>query len=103
VERTLLSAAFDFVLDFDREIELKERTQRAAPWKSGASAPRQLPKLQPASAPEVANDVSQMLRGYFRQFSVKRLLRFLLALDQDVQIVVKPHHDRKNAPALQVF
>jgi hypothetical protein len=52
VERTLLSAAFDFVFDFDFEIEieLKERTQRAAPWKSGASAPRQLPKLQPASA-----------------------------------------------------
>jgi hypothetical protein len=33
-------------------------------------------------------------------FSVERLLRFLVA---DVQIVVKPHHDRKNAPALQVF
>jgi predicted XRE-type DNA-binding protein len=48
-------------------------------------------------------DVSKMLRGHFRQFSVERLLRFLVALDQDVQIVVKPHHDRKNAPALQVF
>jgi len=48
-------------------------------------------------------DVSKMLRGEFRQFSVERLLRFLVALDQDVQIVVKPHHDRKNAPALQVF
>jgi predicted XRE-type DNA-binding protein len=48
-------------------------------------------------------DVSKMLRGEFRQFSVERLLRFLVALDQDVQIVVKPHHNRKNAPALQVF
>jgi len=47
-------------------------------------------------------DVSKMLRGEFRQFSVERLLRFLVALDQDVAIVVKPHHDRKNAPALQV-
>jgi hypothetical protein len=27
----------------------------------------------------------------------------LIALDHDVHIVVKPHHDRKNAPALQVF
>jgi predicted XRE-type DNA-binding protein len=45
----------------------------------------------------------QMLRGEFRQFSVERLLRFLLALDQDVGIVVKPHRDRSNAPALQVF
>jgi predicted XRE-type DNA-binding protein len=48
-------------------------------------------------------DVSKMLRGDFRQFSVERLLRFLVALNQDVQIVVKPHYDRKNAPALQVF
>jgi predicted XRE-type DNA-binding protein len=48
-------------------------------------------------------DISKMLRGDFRQFSVERLLRFLVALDQDVEIVVKPHHDRKNAPALQVF
>ncbi len=48
-------------------------------------------------------DVSKMLRGDFRQFSVERLLRFLVALDQDVHIVVKPHHNRKNAPTLQVF
>jgi predicted XRE-type DNA-binding protein len=48
-------------------------------------------------------DVSKMLSGEFRQFSVERLLRFLVALDQDVEIVVKPHYDRKNAPALQVF
>jgi predicted XRE-type DNA-binding protein len=48
-------------------------------------------------------DVSKMLRGEFRQFSVERLLRFLVALDQDVEIVVKPHADRNNAPALHVF
>ena len=48
-------------------------------------------------------DVSKLLRGEFRQFSVERLLRFLVALDQDVGIVVKPHRDRNNAPALQVF
>jgi predicted XRE-type DNA-binding protein len=48
-------------------------------------------------------DVSKMLRGEFRQFSVERLLRFLVALDQDVEIVVKPHRDRKHAAALQVF
>jgi predicted XRE-type DNA-binding protein len=47
-------------------------------------------------------DVSMMLRGEFRQFSVGRLLRFLVALDQDVEIVVKPHRDAKNAPALHV-
>jgi predicted XRE-type DNA-binding protein len=47
-------------------------------------------------------DVSKMLRGDFRQFSVERLLRFLVALDQDVEIVVKPHRNRSNAPALHV-
>jgi predicted XRE-type DNA-binding protein len=35
-------------------------------------------------------DVSKMLRGHFRQFSVERLMRFLVALGQDVQIVVRP-------------
>jgi predicted XRE-type DNA-binding protein len=45
-------------------------------------------------------DISNMLRGEFRQFSVERLLRFLVKLDQDVEIVVKPH--RHNAPALHV-
>ena len=47
-------------------------------------------------------DVSKMLRGEFRQFSVERLLRFLVALDQDVEIVVRPHRDTRNAPALHV-
>jgi predicted XRE-type DNA-binding protein len=47
-------------------------------------------------------DISKMLRGEFRQFSVERLLRFLVKLDQDVEIVVKPHRDRHNAPALHV-
>ena len=35
-------------------------------------------------------DVSKMLRGDFRQFSVERLMRFLVALGQDVEIFVKP-------------
>jgi predicted XRE-type DNA-binding protein len=47
-------------------------------------------------------DISKMLRGQFRQFSVERLLRFLVALNQDVEIVVRPHRDRNNAPALHV-
>src|ERR1700691_6151666 len=47
-------------------------------------------------------DISKMLRGEFRQFSVERLLRFLVALDQDVEIVIKPHRDRNNAAALHV-
>jgi predicted XRE-type DNA-binding protein len=47
-------------------------------------------------------DISKMLRGEFRQFSVERLLRFLVALNQDVAIVVKPHRGRNHAPALHV-
>jgi predicted XRE-type DNA-binding protein len=47
-------------------------------------------------------DISKMLRGEFRQFSVERLLRFLVALNQDVEIIVKPHRNRNNAPALHV-
>jgi predicted XRE-type DNA-binding protein len=35
-------------------------------------------------------DVSRMLSGHFRQFSVERLMRFLVALGQDVKIVVRP-------------
>jgi predicted XRE-type DNA-binding protein len=35
-------------------------------------------------------DVSKMLKGHFRQFSVERLMRFLVALGQDVEIVVRP-------------
>jgi predicted XRE-type DNA-binding protein len=47
-------------------------------------------------------DISKMLRGEFRQFSVERLLRFLVKLDQDVEIVVRPRRDRSNAPSLHV-
>jgi len=47
-------------------------------------------------------DVSKMLRGDFRQFSVERLMRFLVALGQDVEIVVKPHLDADVDPELHV-
>ena len=46
-------------------------------------------------------DVSKMLSGEFRQFSVERLLRFLVALDQDVEIVVKaaPRQEKRSCLA----
>jgi predicted XRE-type DNA-binding protein len=47
-------------------------------------------------------DISKMLRGDFRQFSVERLLRFLVALGQDVEIVVKPHRGARKAAQLRV-
>jgi predicted XRE-type DNA-binding protein len=47
-------------------------------------------------------DISKMLHGVFGQFSVERLLRFLVALGQDVEIVVRPPRDQQHAPALRV-
>jgi predicted XRE-type DNA-binding protein len=42
-------------------------------------------------------DVSKMLHGDFQQFSVERLLRFLVALGQDVEIVVTQHRSKRVA------
>ncbi len=47
-------------------------------------------------------DISKMLHGDFRQFSVERLLRFLIALGQDVEIVIKPHRDSRQGAQLRV-
>jgi predicted XRE-type DNA-binding protein len=47
-------------------------------------------------------DISNMLRGDFRQFSVERLLRFLVALGQDVEIVVKRPKPARRAAQLRV-
>ena len=47
-------------------------------------------------------DVSKMLRGDFRQFSVERLLNFLVALGHDVEIVVRPHRRKREAAQLRV-
>jgi predicted XRE-type DNA-binding protein len=46
-------------------------------------------------------DVSKMLRGDFKQFSVERLL-FLVALDHDVEIVVRPDRGKNDTAALYV-
>jgi predicted XRE-type DNA-binding protein len=63
-------------------------------------------RLKQAEAAELLGikqpDVSKMLRGEFRQFSVERLLRFLVALDHDVEIIVRPHRGRNAAAALHV-
>jgi predicted XRE-type DNA-binding protein len=46
-------------------------------------------------------DVSRLLAGNVSQFSIERLLRFLVALGQDVQIVVRPR-ESDHAPTLRV-
>jgi len=47
-------------------------------------------------------DVSKMLRGEFRQFSVERLLRFLVALGHDVHITIKPQRPGAPPAALHI-
>jgi predicted XRE-type DNA-binding protein len=51
-------------------------------------------KLTQAAAAEILGidqpKVSAMLSGQFRGYSVERLMRFLVALGHDVEIVVKP-------------
>lgn len=47
-------------------------------------------------------DVSKMLGGEFRQFSVERLMRFLVALDQDVEIIIKPHRSKVKSAELRI-
>lgn len=43
-------------------------------------------------------DLSNILRGKYRGFTVERLMRLLTAFDQDIDIYVRPRPDR-NRPA----
>ena len=45
-------------------------------------------------------DVSRLLRGNFREYSVERLLRLLLALGRDVQIVIREPRSRRQGRLL---
>ncbi len=40
-------------------------------------------------------DVSRLLRGHFRDFSVERLLRLLMTLGRDVEIVIRKPRTRR--------
>jgi predicted XRE-type DNA-binding protein len=50
-------------------------------------------KLTQAKAAELLGisqpDISRLLRGHFRDFSLERLLRLLMTLDRDVEIVIR--------------
>ena len=62
------------VVKIGRIIRQRELTQAAAAQLLGIDQPK----------------VSAMLAGQFRGYSVDRLMRFLVALGHDVEIVVKP-------------
>ena len=68
------------VVRIHRIIRQRKLTQTAAAQLMGIDQPK----------------VSAMLAGRFRGYSVERLMRFLVALGHDVEIVVKP---RKRGPA----
>lgn len=72
------------VAKIDRIIRQRGLTQTAAARSMGIDQPK----------------VSAMLAGQFRGYSVERLMRFLVALGQDVEIVVKPK--RRRAAELRV-
>ncbi len=51
---------------------------------------RRLTQAQAAALLGISQpDVSRLLRGDFREYSVERLLRLLLALGRDVEIVIR--------------
>ncbi len=47
-------------------------------------------------------DMSKMLRGEFRGYSIERLLDFLVAFGHDVEIVIKPSVRGKRAARLTI-
>ena len=72
------------VVRIDRIIRRRKLTQAAAAELMGIDQPK----------------VSAMLAGQFRGYSVERLMRFLVALGHDVEIVVKAR--RRGAAELRV-
>src|SRR5437016_12708104 len=68
------------VVRIDRTIRQRRLTQAAAAQLMGIDQPK----------------VSAMLAGHFRGYSVERLMRFLVALGHDIEIVVK---ERKRGTA----
>jgi predicted XRE-type DNA-binding protein len=47
-------------------------------------------------------DVSNLIHGRFRGYSIDRLMSFLLALDQDIEITVRSKPKRRTAGRLSV-
>ena len=74
------------VVKIDRTIRQRHLTQATAAQLMGIDQPK----------------VSAMLAGQFRGYSVERLMRFLVALGHDVEIVVKPRK-RGSAELPEVF
>lgn len=76
-ETHLLKA--ELVTQIDEIVRARRLTQARAAEMLGLSQP----------------DVSRLLRGHFRDFSVERLLRLLMALGRDVDIVIRKPRRRR--------
>jgi predicted XRE-type DNA-binding protein len=69
------------VVTLHRLIKAHKLTQTAAAKRIGIGQP----------------DLSNVLRGRYRGYSVERLMRMLTAFDQDVEITVRPRRKKKGA------
>lgn len=69
----------DLVTRIDEIIRRRRLTQTQAAELLGLSQP----------------DVSRLLRGNFREYSIERLLRLLMALGRDVDIVIRKPKSRR--------
>jgi predicted XRE-type DNA-binding protein len=76
----------NIVIELRRLIKERKLNQTAAAKKIGIGQP----------------DLSHILRGRFRGYSVERLMRMLTAFDQDVEIRSKPRSER-NRPGRIIF
>ena len=78
-EEHLLKATM--VVQLHRLIKARKLTQTAAAKIAGIKQP----------------DLSNILRGQFRGFSLERLMRMLTAFDQDVEITMRPRRKKKGS------
>lgn len=69
----------ELVARIDRIIRRRKLTQARAAVMLGLSQP----------------DISRLLRGSFRDYSMERLLRLLMALGQDVEITIREPGERR--------
>lgn len=57
---------------------------------------RKLTQVQAAKVLGISQpDVSRLMRGNFREYSLERLLRLLMALGRDIEIVIKRHRSQR--------
>jgi predicted XRE-type DNA-binding protein len=47
--------------------------------------------------------VSRLLRGQLKEFSMTRLLVFMLRLDRDIEIRIKKHRSSRVPPSIEVL